>query len=171
MDDPIWHVKALEKIADINFTFARNFDQSILAYKKLLMFKPKLTNFDFYFFRIAQSYFESKNFEKAESAFQTIKNDTNHAYHIESFYYLGQINFFKQKWTDSIELWMEYIKREKQKDKIIQTKFLIANAYESDEKLKEAYNIYYSLLDTYPNPQIIKNRLKSVFDRRTARKR
>jgi hypothetical protein len=100
-----------------------------------------------------------------------MKNDSNHLFHIESFYYIGLINYYQQKWNESIEEWLEYIKREKLKDKIVKVKFLIANAYESQEKLKEAYNIYYSLLDDYPNPQIIKQRLKTVFDRRMARKR
>ena len=171
VNDPIWQVKSLERIADIQFSFTRNFPESLKAYTKLIEFKPKLTNYDFYYLRIALCYIESNNYEKALPYFINMKNDSNHLFHIESFYYIGLINYYQQKWNESIEEWLEYIKREKLKDKIVKVKFLIANAYESQEKLKEAYNIYYSLLDDYPNPQIIKQRLKTVFDRRMARKR
>ena len=61
--------------------------------------------------------------------------------------------------------------REKRRDNIVQTKFLMANAYETMEKLKAAYNIYYSILGEYPNTEVIKNRLKSIYERRVARKR
>ena len=71
----------------------------------------------------------------------------------------------------AIDNWFEYLKREKQKNKIVQVKFLIANAYESDEQLKNAYNIYYSLLGDYPNQEVLKSRLKSIYERRVARKR
>ena len=60
---------------------------------------------------------------------------------------------------------------ENRNDRIVKTKFLIANAYESAEKLKEAYNIYYSILGEYPNSEVIENRLKSLYERRVSRKR
>ena len=66
---------------------------------------------------------------------------------------------------------MEYLKYEKNKDRIIEAKFMIANSYETKESLKEAYDIYYSILPEYPNPEVIKGRLKSLFTRRQARKR
>ena len=33
VDDPLWQVKSLEKMADINFSFAKNFNESIHAYQ------------------------------------------------------------------------------------------------------------------------------------------
>lgn len=171
VQDPLWQVKALEKMAEINYSHAKNYPDAIRAYQTLLKFKPKLTNTDFYFFRIGESYFELNNYNKAKDYFNEMRFNTNHVYHIESFYYLGLIEFYQQHWNESVELWLEYIKREKRKDMIVKTKFLIANSYESSEKLKEAYNIYYSLLGDYPNPEVIKERLKSLFKRRVARKR
>ena len=126
---------------------------------------------DFYDFRVAEALFESGQLVKADQRFMRFSSDTNHAHHIESFYYLGLVRFYRQEWELAVEKWLEYIKREKRKDLIVKTKFLIANAYESGEKLKEAYNIYYSLLDDHPNPQVVKDRLKALYARRVARKR
>ena len=74
-------------------------------------------------------------------------------------------------WNKSITYMKEYIKREKRKDKVVRAKFLLANSYEVIEKLKTAYNIYYSILGEYPNTQVIQDRLKSVYERRVARRR
>lgn len=170
-ENPTSQVRALEKIADISFSFSKKYTEAIRAYQTLLAFRPELQNADFYDFRVAQSYFESGHLAKADQRFMRQSADTNHAHHVESFYYLGLIRFYQQKWEPAVEKWLEYIKREKRKDLIVKTKFLIANAYESGEKLKEAYNIYYSLLDDHPNPQVIKDRLKALYARRVARKR
>jgi tetratricopeptide (TPR) repeat protein len=170
-DDPRNQVRSLEKIADINFSFARKFKEAVRAYQMLLDFQPRLQNADFYDFRVAESLFEDGQLDAADVRFARLTLNTNHAHHIESFYYQGLVRYYQQRWDPAVERWLEYIKREKRKDLIIKTKFLIANAYESGDKLKEAYNIYYSLLDDYPNPQIIKDRLKTLYARRVARKR
>jgi len=170
-EEPRNQVRSLEKIADINFSFARKYKEAVRAYQTLLDFKPRLQSADFYDFRVGVALFEDGQFEKSNLRFARLALDTNHAHHIESFYYLGLIQFYEKKWESAVDKWLEYIKREKRKDLIVKTKFLIANAYESGEKLKEAYNIYYSLLDDYPNPQVIKDRLKSLYARRVARKR
>jgi tetratricopeptide (TPR) repeat protein len=170
-DDPRNQVRSLEKIADINFSFSKKYKDAIKAYTTLLKFKPRLQNADFYDFRVAQSLFEGGQLVRADALFSKLAFNTNHAHHIESFYYQGLIRFYQQRWDLAVERWLEYIKREKRKDLIVKTKFLIANAYESGEKLKEAYNIYYSLLSDYPNPQIIKDRLKALYARRVSRKR
>jgi tetratricopeptide (TPR) repeat protein len=170
-DDPRNQVRSLEKIAEINFSFNKNYKEAIKAYSTLLNFHPRLQSGDFYDFRVAEAYYEDNNLDKADILFSRIALNTNHQFHIESFYYQGLIRFYQQKWDAAVERWLQYIKREKRKDLIVKTKFLIANAYESGEKLKEAYNIYYSLVDDHPNPQMIKDRLKALYARRVARKR
>ena len=47
----------------------------------------------------------------------------------------------------------------------------MANAYETMERLKKAYDLYYSLLGKYPNTEVIKNRLNAIYERKIARKR
>ncbi len=171
VDDPLWQVKALEKIADINFSFARNFSESIRAYQVLMRVKPRLANYDYYFLRVGESYFEMGRYDKAREIFTQVINNPANPYYVEAYNQMGLIEFYNKNWDKAVDFWLEYLKREKRKDQIVKVKFLIANAYESNEKLKEAYNIYYSLLSTYPNPDVLRARLKSLYARRVARKR
>jgi tetratricopeptide (TPR) repeat protein len=171
VDDPLWQVKSLEKIADINFSFAKNYKQSIRAYQILMQVKPRLKNYDYYYFRVGESHFELGQYNRAQKIFNNIISEPTNPYHVEAFYQLGLIEFYSKNWDRAVELWHEYLKRERRKDLIVKVKFLIANAYESSEKLKEAYNIYYSLLPSYPNPEVLRGRLKALYDRRVARKR
>lgn len=171
VDDPLWQVKSLEKIADINFSFSKNFPKSIKAYQMLMQVKPRLKNYDYYYFRVGESYFEMGRYDKARVIFNQIINQPTNPYYIEAFYQMGLVEFYNKNWDKAVEYWLDYLKRERRKDKIVKVKFLIANAHESNEKLKEAYNIYYSLLPSYPNPEVLKARLKSLYARRVARKR
>lgn len=171
VDDPLWQVKALEKIADINFSFARHFSESIHAYQILMQVKPRLSNYDYYFLRVGESYFEMGRYDKAREIFNQIISNPTNPYYVEAFNQMALIEFYNKNWDKAVDYWLEYLKREKRKDQIVKVKFLIANAYESNEKLKEAYNIYYSLLSTYPNPDVLRARLKSLYARRVARKR
>lgn len=81
------------------------------------------------------------------------------------------IYFLNLNWDLAIIAFKKYIKIEKRRDIIVQAKFILANIYETKEELKKAYNIYYSILGEYPNAQVIKNRLESIYNRRVARKR
>lgn len=171
VDDPLWQVKSLEKIADINFNFSKNYLQAIHAYQILMQVKPRLKNYDYYYLKVGEAYFEMGRYEKARGIFHSIIDQPTNPYYVDAFYQMGLIEFYSKNWDKAVEFWMDYLKRERRKDQVIKVKFLIANAYESNEKLKEAYNIYYSLLPSYPNPDVLRARLKSLYARRVARKR
>ncbi|MBK23824.1 MAG: hypothetical protein CME70_07455 [Halobacteriovorax sp.] len=170
-EDPLFLVKSEERIGEIAFSFSKNFTQSFLSYKNLSEFTPKLGNFDFYQFRMAVSSFKKGNIEESIKTFETIQSNTNHKFFLDSFYYLGLINFHRKQWNRSLVYLKEFIKRESKKDLVVQAKFLMANIYESKEELKTAYDLYYSILGKYPNTQVVQNRLKSIYSRRIARKR
>jgi tetratricopeptide (TPR) repeat protein len=166
-----WQVRALERKADILFSYTKNYEDAGKAYKKLMDFKPKLDKYDLYEFRLGKINIELSKYDEAHNVFESISKNNSHEFHVESFFELGMAYFYKEEWKNAIKTWFEYIKRERKSDRITMTKFLIANAYETNENLKEAYNIYYSLLGEYPNTKVIKNRLEAVFKRRVARKR
>ncbi len=168
---PLWLVKAEEKIADIQFSYNKKFYESAKSYEMLVNFTPRLKNFDFYQYRLGLSYLSSNQLEKSAEVFTKISKNSTHKYFVKSIYQLGMISFRQEKWSRAIAYWNEYIQREKRKDEIIKTKFLMANAYETMEKLKEAYNLYYSLLGEYPNTGVIQSRLNSIYDRKVSRKR
>lgn len=100
-----------------------------------------------------------------------IQSDSSHQYYIRSFYYLGLIYFEEKEFNKALYVWQEYIKRETNKDNLVQAKFMIANIYESIENLKMAYDIYYSIVNDYPNPEVIQSRLTSLYNRRISRRR
>lgn len=168
-NEPSWQVKALEKIASIQFEDFKNYAAAKTAYKKLMGFVPRLERQDEYSLKYAQCEFYLENYNESEQLFlDLIKTAQLGA---DPYYYLGLGKFYTSSWDEAVSYWFEYLKREKRKDKIVQVKFLIANAYESAEKLKEAYNIYYSIIGEYPNPEVIESRLNSLYERRVARKR
>ena len=155
----------------ISFENLKDFETSQFAYKKLKNFIPKLEKQSFYELRYALTYFHQERYTKSSKLLKKYILSKNNEYVLSAYYHLGLINFYKKKWDTAISYWFEYLKLEKNPNKIVQAKFMIANAYESNEKLKKAYNIYYSILGSYPNPKVIKSRLNSLYKRRVARKR
>jgi tetratricopeptide (TPR) repeat protein len=170
-EDPLWLIKTEEKLADVNFNYLKDYKNAIKNYVRLSEFTPKLKNFDFFQLQIALSDFYLN--ERAEALAQLIKiqADPNHEYFVRSFYYVGLIYFEQKDFNKALYAWQEYLKRETKKEYIVQTKFMVANAYESTENLKMAYDIYYSIANDYPNPDVIQNRLNALYARRVSRRR
>ncbi|MDC0255543.1 tetratricopeptide repeat protein [Bacteriovoracales bacterium] len=164
-------VKVEEKIAEILFSYLKNFNQAVISYKRLIKFKPRLKKHDFYQYRLGLSYLNSGNLQKSEDTFQEIIKLKDHEYYLRSLYNIGLIHFKGKEWKKAIQYWESYIALEKRRDSVVHTKFLMGNAFETMEELKKAYNIYYSILGEYPNNDVIKNRLNSLYKRRIARKR
>lgn len=169
--EPLWQVKALEKTGAIYFEQLKNYEKAKYAYKRLTNFYPRLERQDYYMFRYGLCHFHESKYQTAKEIFEALKDVEGERVGLEAYFYLGLIHFYQQNWEESVSQWFEYLKRETRKDKIVEVKFLIGNAYESSEKLKEAYNIYYSIIGEYPNPEVIESRLNSLYERRVARKR
>ncbi len=170
-ENPLWLIKAEERIADIKFNFVKDYRGAIKSYNKLYRYIPTLGKQDFYHYRLGLSYLKDGQLKKAIKVFKVIAQNENHKYHVRSFFQLGLSNFYKKKWKNTIKYWTDYLRREKRKNNLVQTKFLLANAYETSEQLEKAYDAYYSILGEYPNTEVIKNRLKSLYKRRIARRR
>lgn len=169
--EPYWQVKSLEKMADINFFQLKKYDQSAKQYEILSQFKPPLNKHDYYKFQMAKALMENKDYPRAIILFNEIAGDTKNKYQYDAYFQKGLINFYNKKWETAIEHFKVFIANSSSKEYVVQAKFLIANCYETQEKLREAYNIYYSIIDSYPNIEVIKNRLKSLYERRQNRKR
>lgn len=169
--DPLWLVKAEEKIGEINFTYQRNYRESLKSYSTLSQFVPKLQNADFYEYRYAVSLKFLERSKEAREAFEKILTQPQHEYYTRSIFDLGSLYFQDKDWSTAVNYWLDYIKKEKRRDNIVQAKFLVANAYETMEELQKAYNLYYSILGEYPNTKVVRARLKSIYERRVSRKR
>ena len=170
-NEPKWQVNSLEKLGNIYLNETNQYDKAAESYLKLKDFKPILDRNDFYNFRYGLSLLNGGNYIKANEIFSGLIEEGKSEYSVQAYYNQGLAYFYMKNYQKALDSWFEYLKREKRSDRVVQTKFLIANAYESSEKLKEAYNIYYSILGEYPNADVIQNRLESLYARRVARKR
>ena len=166
-----WQVVALEKMSNIYFESLADYSKSKEYYTKLINFVPELKDQSFYKFRYAQSQLNLGEYRNSINSFDDLIESDKTDFKVQSYYHRGLAFFYLHNWDEAINSWYEYLKYEQRRDRITKTKFLIANAYESAEKLKEAYNIYYSILGEYPNPEVVKNRLNSLYERRVSRKR
>lgn len=170
-DDPLWLVKAQERIAEISFSFNKDYSLSIDSYKSLTKFLPKLEKFDLYQYRLAKSLYLSGDIKSALVEYKSIKKSRSSSFYTHAHFDEALIYFHLKKWKKTIDLLEDYINLEPKRDKIIEAKYILANCFEMIEDLKKAYNIYYSILGKYPNTKIINNRLNSIYERRVARKR
>ncbi len=170
-DDLFWTVKAEEKVANLAFDYMKDFQKAKQSYNKLTQFVPRLNNYETFLFRLALSHFKLNEYEQSQAAFTKLNGIENGEYFVKSFYYLGLIHYLKNNWREAILSWKRYISIEKRRDQVVKTTFLMANAYETMEELKSAYNLYYSILGEYPNIEVVQNRLNAVYNRRIARKR
>lgn len=169
--DPFWQVKVEDKMAEIYFSYLKDFKESTQSYKRLSGFMPRLEKFDQYQHRLALSHLFLGKFDESRAVFDEISKNSSHEFYVRSFYYLGLIKFEEKKWAEAIAIWKDYLKKENRRQYHIETKFMMANAFETMEELKSAYNLYYSLLGEYPNTEVIQARLSSIYSRRIARKR
>jgi tetratricopeptide (TPR) repeat protein len=170
-NEPNWQVKSLERVGIIYSEDLKNFKEAEKTYRTLINFHPILQRQNDYKYKYALSIFMQDKYKESIEKFNELKTIKDARIVLDSYYHAGLAYFYRREWKEALSEWKEYLKRETRKDKIVNTKFLIANAYESSEKLKEAYNIYYSILGEYPHPEIIKSRLESLYNRRIARKR
>jgi tetratricopeptide (TPR) repeat protein len=169
--NPVWLVKVEEKLGEIYFDFLKDYKNAIHSYKSLVNFNPKLSKADYYDFRLALSYLNNLQYEKALEHFDLIIKNPNHEYYLRSLYHAGLVHYLNRNYQKATELFREFIKRESRRDKTVQARFLLASSYESVEDLQRAYSIYYSLLSEYPNTEVVRERLKSIYSRRVSRKR
>lgn len=169
--DPLWVVKAEEKIASISYEYLKNYERSYSSFKNLSNFEPKLAKYDYYHYMTGLSLIGLKKFKNAKEVFSEIMEQKRHSYRKLAIYQMGITEYRQGNWEKSIKYFKEYISKSERQNLSTQAKFLMANAYETLEDLKMAYNIYYSLLAEYPQPEIIKNRLNAIYERKVSRKR
>lgn len=170
-NEPAWQVRALEKIGEIYFENLKDYKHSLEIYQKLTNFTPPLLKQNEYNFKYAMSLLNGEKYTDSITYFNNIIQSSEQEFIVEAYYNKGLAHYFKKEWDEAINSWNEYLRREKRNDRKIKVRFMIANALESSEKLKEAYNYYYSILGEYPNPEVIRSRLNSLYERRVARKR
>ena len=169
--NPLWQVKAKERIAEINFTILKDYFMAKKAYQTLVSYKPELDDKEFYEFRMAVSSLNDGQYSEAHTLFKSMSANANHQFNTDAWYYKALCSMFQKKWERAEKDISRYLQLERRRDKIVQGRFILANILETQENLKAAYEMYYSILGEYPNTEVVKNRLDSLYQRRIARKR
>jgi tetratricopeptide (TPR) repeat protein len=164
-----WKVKSEEKKGDIYLSYLNDYEGAKTSYGKLLKMNPFLASKDFYEYRYALAHLKLNDFTKAKELYFKILERPGHAYKMDSLNDLGLLNYLDKKWADSISYWVEYLKLEKREDKVVYTKFLMANSFETLDDLEKAYGIYYSIIDHFPHPEVLKKRLSAILIRRSGK--
>ncbi|MGB0453911.1 MAG: tetratricopeptide repeat protein [Bacteriovoracaceae bacterium] len=169
--DQRWKQKAQQRLADLYLNHLKDNVKAENLYRDLLNAESDEKNKALYRYRIALANYNDFDFNKAKPIFEKLSKENFGGYTLKSFYYLGMIEFYKENWKAAIRYLEMYVKRENKREELIQAKFILANALESRENLNKAYDLYYSILPEYPNTQVIKDKLKAIYNRRLARKR
>ena len=95
--NPKEQLKALERIGELDFTYLKNYKESLSIYKKLISLYDGSANRDFFDYRMALSYFNMGNYENAKLDFEKILKNPSHQYNTISLYYIGLISFRKNE--------------------------------------------------------------------------
>lgn len=161
----------LKKATILSFEL-RDFSRVIKYYRYFLENKKVSSKEkNFYEFEIARSYFEMNQWDKAKEIFLLILKNSKNPYHARSLFYLGQIASYEKKDDLAISYWKTALKSEKKTQLETELKFYLANLYEHKQDLDNAYKYYYSIIESYPNPNVIKKRLEGVYNRKVSRRR
>ena len=126
---------------------------------------------NFFGMQMGISYYEMNDLKNAKRVLSKIADEKENPYRSQAYFYLGQVLSFEYNYDQAIEAWEKSLSFERESSKKIETKFYIANAYERQNKLEKAYKYYYSIIDFYPNPEIIKKRLEHIYQRKVSRRR
>jgi len=157
------------KLAELYFGVLKDYQKSYVIYKKMSQIIPKIENYDFYRYRSLLSlFFQSKYSLAKEETEKVLKESPDFSFYKECILLLGKIFFYQEDYEQSLKYFAQFLSFEGiAQRQLAETKFLMANAYESLGKLKNAYKFYESTLKHYPNIEVVKQRLNSVFQRKT----
>lgn len=162
---------SLIKSAELSFDL-KKYKRAIKYYETFIDSDNFSENEKNYFgMQMGIAYFESNNRKEAKRVLGKIANEKDNTYQSKAYFYLGQIYSYEVEYDMAIESWEKSLEVERDSAQKIETKFYIANIYEQQNKLEKAYKYYYSIIDFYPNPEIIKKRLEKIYQRKVSRRR
>ena len=162
---------ALVKSAQLSFEL-KKYNKAIKYYEKFVdsdNFTEEEKNF--FGMQMGISYYEKNDLKNAKRVLSKISEEKENNYRSQAYFYLGQVHSFEYDYGKAIESWQKSLEFERESAQKIETKFYIANAYERLNMLEKAYRYYYSIIDFYPNPEIIKKRLEHIYQRKVSRRR
>lgn len=154
-------------LANLYYESLRDYEKSAPLFKTLSANENDNSFRDTYFYRYVRSLYETQNFTKVLYLTNNIKeNSTN----LELSMLRALSLYFSGRSDDSLMV-LENIEKFADIALLAEVKFFKALILEDREFLKESYSEYVELLKFFPNPDLVKIRIKELIKRKRNIKR
>jgi TolA-binding protein len=146
----------------VEFTF-KDYEQAIIEYQKLIDHFDKEDEKGAHQYRIASVYFKMQNYEQALAEWEVLLDDhAKSSWAEESQFKVVEILYTLQRCSQARPYYDDFLEKypiSKFKDEM---EFIMASCLDEGGKLKEAYNRFKLLEDSYPYPAILKTKMDGL---------
>lgn len=160
--DPLRLIKFKEILGDIYFTKLRNFKKSVDIYDELLKVRPKLSMYDEYKYRYAESLFLVNDHKNSLFVFESILNNKKNINKSKIKYRIGLINYLLNKNDEAISVFKEIIDGDFKYTYKVKSSYYLAGLYEDIDQLDNSLKYYNLIRYDYPNPELIEQKMESI---------
>ena len=155
--------QAEKSIGDIYFSKLEEYKLSIEQYRRLIEKFPKSTELDFFYFRLAKSYYGGLDFTRAIEAYQELLKRFPRTQYISDVYYqIGNTYFTKGQLDSAIDSFAFVTKTYPDSQQAVFARFGIANCLEEKEKFQEALYEYQAILAKHPSKNVVEAKIKRL---------
>jgi TolA-binding protein len=169
--DPVSHYEVQKRLANIFFQHLLDSEKAVEAYRKLLLANPDTLEADQFLFRIAQAFFRMNKFDEARKEFQNLlERYPKSQFSAKARYSIGNTYFMQGSYTVAMEALKQVLRLHPNSDDAVEAQYLMAQCLEHDGKIQNAAEMYLSLKERYPVPEVIELRLAEIQKRNKAPK-
>lgn len=163
--------KTYKKLANLYLRVFRDYEKSIEAYTKLLEQNNNPEKAAEYSYLIGRSYFLASSFQNAIKIFeQVVERYPNSEYAKKANLQIGN-SFSSMSDCKSAESHYKTVMNYADSYLVNMATFGLATCYEEMDQLDEAYRLFSSIEETYPNKDVIQLKLRKIKRRRILRRR
>lgn len=165
-EDQVSIYEVQKRLANIYFQHLLDSEKAVETYRKLLLANPETLEADQFLFRVAQAYFRMNKFEEARKEFQNLlERYPKSQFTAKARYSIGNTYFMQGSYPVAIEALKQVLRLHPNSDDAVEAQYLMAQCLEHDGKTQNAAEMYQSLKDRYPVPEVIELRLAELLKR------
>jgi TolA-binding protein len=162
-EDQVSIYEVQKRLANIYFQHLLDSEKAIEVYRKLMLANPDTLEADQFLFRIAQANFRLNKFEEARKEFQNLlERYPKSQYAAKARYSIGNTYFMQGSYGVAVEALKQVLRQHPNSDDAVEAQYLMAQCLEHDGKTQNAAEMYLSLKDRYPVPEVIELRLAEI---------
>ena len=162
-EDPVSVYEVQKRLANLYFQHLLDSDKAVETYRKLLVANPDTLEADLFLFRIAQAFFRMNKFEDARKEFQNLlERYPKSQFSAKARYSIGNTYFMQGSYSVAMEALKQVLRLHPNSDDAVEAQYLMAQCLEHDGKSQQAAEMYQSLKDRYPVPEVIELRIAEI---------